>query len=127
MSEIKEIKRALEVECGFQRVFFAGSNMVSQGEFEVPGVSIAKDINALKNSRYFILLYPEKIASSVLFEAGIALALGKPSFYFSTMDNLPFLMQQANQQFDFVKIHPANDFEQILTIIKNNKRQIFEA
>jgi hypothetical protein len=28
------------------------------------------------------MIYPDKIVSSVLFEAGMALALGKPSFYF---------------------------------------------
>jgi nucleoside 2-deoxyribosyltransferase len=125
--KIKEIKRALEIECGFQQVFFAGSNLDSQGEFHAADVSIEMDINAMKKSRIFILLYPEKIVSSVLFEAGIALALGKPSFYFSAMENLPFLMQQANQRFDFVKIHPADSFEKILTIIKNNKKRIFEA
>ena len=124
--KIKEIKQALETECDFQKVFFAGSNMGSKVDFHAADVSIEMDINALKESRYFILLYPEKIVSSVLFEAGIALALGKPSFYFSTLNNLPFLMQQANQRFDFVKIHPADNFEQILTIIKNNKKRIFE-
>lgn len=54
------------------------------------------DINALKESCYFILYYPEKIVSSVAFQAWIPLAIGKPTFYFSSMKYLIFLMQKAN-------------------------------
>jgi hypothetical protein len=78
--KIKEIKQALEIECGFNGYFFAGSNMVSKDNFDAADVSIEMHIDALKKSRYFVLLFPDKIVSSVLFEAGIALAIGKPTF-----------------------------------------------
>lgn len=45
-----------------------------------------------------MLVYPEEIVSSVLFEAGIAVALGKPSVYFiRDRGSLPFLMKKAEQ------------------------------
>jgi nucleoside 2-deoxyribosyltransferase len=72
------------------------------------------------------MIYPEKIVSSVLFEAGIAFALGKPSFYFGHKDNFPFLMQEANQQFNHVKIHEADTIDKIIKIIKKNKTELFK-
>ena len=60
--------------------------------------SLSEDLEALRRSKYFMLVYPERIVSSVLFEAGLAVALGKPSVYFiRDRRNLPFLMKQAEQ------------------------------
>jgi hypothetical protein len=125
-TKILEIKKTLEVECGFLRIFYAGNNMSSQMDFEAEDVSIETDVNALKESQYFIMIYPEKIVSSVLFEAGIALALGKPSFYFGHIDNFPFLMKQANQKFNFVRIQEADSLDKINHMIRINKRKLFE-
>jgi len=61
-----------------------------------------------------------------LFEAGIALALGKPSFYFGGTDNFPFLMKQANQKFNFVKIQDANNLDKIISILRKNKKHLFK-
>jgi len=125
LSKMKEIKKILEEDCDFKRVFFAGTNMTTKMDFETADVSIETDVNALKESQNFILIYPEKIVSSVLFEAGIALALGKPSFYFGETDNFPFLMKQANQKFNFVKIQDAESLDKIIAILKKNKKQLF--
>ena len=58
----------------------------------------------MRASRYFVLYYPQKIASSVLYEAGWALVLGKPSIYIIRGDEkedegLPFLLNDAGQAF----------------------------
>lgn len=126
LSKMKEIKTILEEECDFKRVFFAGTNMKTKQDFETADVSVEADVNALKESQNFILIYPDKIVSSVLFEAGIALALGKPSFYFGATDNFPFLMKQANQKFNFVKIQDVDNLDKIISILKKNKRQLFK-
>ena len=75
LQKIKAIKTALEERCHFKRVFFAGTNMNSKLDFEAADLSIGIDLDALKESEKFILIYPDKIVSSVLVEAGIALAL----------------------------------------------------
>lgn len=124
--KIKEIKKTLEEVCNFQTIFFAGSNMVTKDDFQTADVSIDTDVNALKESRCFIMIYPDKIVSSVLYEAGIALALGKPSFYFGQTDHFPFLMQEANQKFSYVKIHEAGSLDDIIKMIRNNKSDLFK-
>ena len=124
--KIMEIKRILEVECNFQSVFYAGNNMLDQKDFDSADISIDTDINAIKDSKYFVLIYPDKIVSSVLFEAGIALALGKPSFYFGNPKNFPFLMREANNKFSFVKIHSADNLEEIILCIKKNRNKLFD-
>jgi len=125
LQKIKKIKVALETKCGFERVFFAGANMKTKADFETADLSIGKDLDALKESQKFILIYPEKIVSSVLVEAGIALALGKQSFYFGKTNDFPFLMQQANNQFDYVKIYKGTSFDEIYSIIDKNANGIF--
>lgn len=125
-NKIREIKRVLEEECNFQSIFFAGANMKTKDDFQTADISIETDVDALKDSQNFIMIYPEKIVSSVLFEAGIALAFGKPSFYFGHTDNFPFLMQQANQKFKHVKIYEADTLDEIIKIIRKNKMQLFK-
>ena len=124
--KMKEIKTILEEDCDFKHVYFAGANMKTKQDFETADVSVEVDVNALKESQNFVLIYPEKIVSSVLFEAGIALALGKPSFYFGGTDNFPFLMKQANQKFNFVKIQDANNLDKIISILRKNKKHLFK-
>jgi hypothetical protein len=50
-NKIKEIKRILEVECKFQRIFFAGANMKTKDDFDTADLSIETDVNALKESQ----------------------------------------------------------------------------
>lgn len=125
-AKILEIKRLLEVECGFKNVFYAGENMKSQDDFETADISIETDIDAIKDSKYFVLIYPEKIVSSVLLEAGVALALGKPSFYFGNRDDFPFLMREANNKFHYVKIHNVKTLDEIIKCVEKNKHRLFD-
>lgn len=89
------IEQALTEACGFRSVFYAGRDLSWQ-QFESASLSLEEDVEALRRSRFFLLMYPERIVSSVLFEAGLALAFGKPAVYFVTdRHHLPFLMAQA--------------------------------
>lgn len=90
----------LKQRCGFDSVFYAGMNMATMEDFDPEELALRKDMAALRESRYFILFYPKKIVSSVIYEAGWALILGKPSIYIVGDDqDLPFLMQEASQAF----------------------------
>ena len=125
LQKIKAIKTALEERCNFKRVFFAGTNMKTKSDFDTADISIGLDLDALKESEKFIMIYPDKIVSSVLVEAGIALALGKQSFFFGMTENFPFLLQQANQQFDHIKIYNSHSLDDILSIILKNANNLF--
>lgn len=96
--EIDEIKKHLIENCNIKTVYYAGDTLETKNDFSPQSLSLELDMKALKESKYFLLYYPEKIMSSVLFEAGFALALGKPSVYLvKNRADLPYLMEQAGQ------------------------------
>jgi pimeloyl-ACP methyl ester carboxylesterase len=94
----------LKEKCGCPSVFYAGTTIPSMSDFDPKALALHIDLRAMRASRYFILYYPQKIASSVLYEAGWALILGKPSIYVIRDDKkedegLPFLLNDAGQAF----------------------------
>lgn len=125
MPKMEELMKVLEDECDFKRIYFAGKGMKTKKDFDNAGVSIKDDTDAIKESRIFILVYPEKIVSSVLYEAGIALAYGKPSYYFG--NDFPFLMTEANNAFKHIKIHGnLKSVDDVINTVKINKKSLFE-
>lgn len=123
MGKMEELLTVLDNECGFTRVYFAGRGMKAKKDFDNAGLSVKEDTDAIKDSRIFILVYPQKIVSSVLYEAGIALAYGKPSFYFG--NDFPFLMTQANNVFEHIRIYPATSIDDVINDIRKNKQTLF--
>ena len=96
-NEALHLEKIMKEKCNFQEIFYAGRNLATKAAFEAQNLSLEDDFNALRESRYFLLIYPERIVSSVLFEAGWALALGKPSVYYvRNRADLPFLMREAS-------------------------------
>lgn len=123
MTKMEELLTVLDKECSFTRIYFAGKGMKTKKDFDNAGLSVKEDTDAIKDSRIFILIYPHKIVSSVLYEAGIALAYGKPSFYFG--NNFPFLMTQANNVFEHIRIYPASSIDDVISDIRKNKQTLF--
>lgn len=125
-NKMLEIMKTLKTSCGLKTIFFAGENIEAIEGWEDESLSVKQDMESLKDSRYFILVYPEKIVSSVLYEAGMALAFGKPSFYFGKHDNFPFLMKDANNAFNHVKIFETSTYDEVITKLKTNQKDLFE-
>lgn len=123
MAKIEQLLHTLETECNFKRIYFAGRGMKTKKDFDNAGVSVKDDTDAIRDSRIFILVYTEKIVSSVLLEAGIALAYGKPSFYFG--NHFPFLMKEANNVYDHIKIYEAAAIDDVIKTISKNKQTLF--
>ena len=72
--------------------------MKSQEEFITPDHAIMQDFGALEASAVFIMIFPGSVNSSVIVEAGYALALGKPSIYFvKDKKELPFMLREVAQ------------------------------
>lgn len=123
---VLQISKVLRSACGYE-TFYAGRPIYSISDFELEDLSIKQDFEALKASKYFVLLYPKKIASSVLVEAGWALAWGKPSIYFVTnRSDLPFLLQYAEQAFPCVRIYDHSTTESIIKLIEHHRTQLFQ-
>jgi hypothetical protein len=123
-ARIKEIQNLLKTECGFKNVFYAGENISTIEDFDEHTLALKEDIEALKNSKYFVLIYPEKIASSILFETGAAFVYGKPSFYFCNDNNLPFLLKNTQNIPNIRKYHIEN-IDDCIRVIRNNKQNLF--
>ncbi|KRD77263.1 alpha/beta fold hydrolase [Lysobacter sp. Root983] len=120
----------LKQRCGYTSVFYAGATMPTMEDFDPEELALRKDMAALRESRHFILFYPKRIVSSVLYEAGWALILGKPSIYIVGDDqDLPFLMQEASQAFveRRVRIFECPDRASVLERLTAYGPELFDA
>jgi hypothetical protein len=126
---VEELKRVLVEECEFASVFYAGTTIDSIIDFDPKALALRDDLEAMRRSRNFLLYYPEPVASSVLYEAGWALILGKPSVYLVKDDkDLPFLLNDARQAFSDgrVKILESPDTPAMLKEVARWGNQLFE-
>lgn len=119
-----EIVRAFE-NCGLT-TYCAELLIKVPGGTDIPQVAV-KTLDILKASRYFVMYYPLKWPSSVLFEAGIAVALDKPSVYFvRKADHLPFMMDTAKSAMNLIHVHTFTRPEEIPVLIANNCGDLFK-
>lgn len=87
---VKKIKIQLEQDYQGIRVFSSVDDRQEEGK---KFIDETRSFNALQTSRCFILIYPERISSSVLVEAGYAIALDKISIFISKNNrDLPYLI-----------------------------------
>jgi hypothetical protein len=98
--EVLDLINILKTECGLTSVFYAGADLLGFDDFDPKILALQDDLDVLRQSRYFLLFYPKKVATSAIYEAGWALILGKPSLYLVRDDkDLPFLLGSAHQAF----------------------------
>ena len=85
-------------ECGARNVYYAGVNAPASGRFVEPAQAMLADVRALQSSSAFVMIYPDRIVSSVLVEIGIAIALEIPCFVFvRRREDLPYLLLHAGE------------------------------
>jgi hypothetical protein len=122
-----ELIAALKDQCEINDVFFIGQQIETEHDyFHLPYVAVEDAFQVLRESPYYVLVYPERLISSVLIEAGYALALGKFSVYFvRDSKDLPNLLQVAPQIFSYVKIYEYKDSEDLIKKIRWYGAKIF--
>ncbi len=127
-TQIKKVFDALKKDG--TRVYWAAENVLSIDDFDTMDVSVTDDLSALARSRCFILVYPEKLVTSALFEAGYALARNAMSHYFvRNRDDLPFLMRELAGPIQNVRIHTHldwKDYDDLAHKVRRNKRNWFQ-
>lgn len=125
--EAVKFAACLRIKCKFPNIYYAGLDISTKGDFDAADISAEDVLDAIKDSRYFVLIYPSKIVSSSLLETGCALALRKPSVYFvHSRSDLPFLMQKAEQAFpNNVKIHECESMSMILKLLEKHGERLF--
>jgi hypothetical protein len=121
---VKKIAAQLRAES--LKVFYAGDGITDRTQFDLADDSLRNDLVELRKSRRFLLIYPTRTASSVLVEAGIALASNKPSVYFAKPDALPFLLRRANTlEKGNVRIEDFRDYEEVAKKVSTHGLKLF--
>jgi hypothetical protein len=81
---------------GFGSIYFAGAKISGPKAFTGEAEALRRDLQALRDSHFFILVYPGKIVTSALVEVGYALALRLPCILLvNDRADLPYLLKQA--------------------------------
>lgn len=128
-AEVVKVCEAFRSDCEFE-VYSAVEKCPTKRSFEAADVSVKIDLKAIRNSQYFVMLYPRKIASSILLEAGFALALRKNSVYFvNNRDDLPFMLREVSGVFPDVSLQEqscSSNYDEIVNTIRINKRRLFD-
>lgn len=112
---ILRLVEALRNDCG-KTVFCAIEDIQDVKKFDLPGASLALDIDKVQEHEFFILLCMRDVLSkSVLIEMGMALAMGKKCIICVQRGaDLPFILHDAASAIQHVK---AIDFETIDDLI----------
>jgi hypothetical protein len=120
------IATTLEQECRFT-VYYAGRDVRSTKDFDASHLGAKEDLEALRDSRHFIMLFPQKVTSSVLFEAGYAFQRCETSTYFvHNRNDLPYLMRRLPEvHSSFVRILTYEDAADVIRLIKTRREQLF--
>lgn len=127
--DIKKVYDAL-LECGL-RVYWSGEKIDTVAKFQSTDVSANKDLPAIERSRHFMLVYPKKLATSAIFEAGYAYARGKPARYFTPVfADLPYLMRKLPPRDGLPPpaVHSSDewkDYDELAQLIRTNARDWF--
>jgi len=119
--QMLELLRAFSDYCQFDKTYYAGATLESQEDFSSDVISAAeKDFIAIEKSKYFILIYPQRLASGVLVEIGYALALNKPTIIFvKNRQDLPYLLNHLHG-FRDVEIYDYKNLHDIKNMIVKN-------
>lgn len=88
----------LSKKYGVSPIYFAGTAITQASDFTGEPEALRSDLTALRRSRLFVLIYPRKMVTSALVEAGYALALRLPCLLFARdKTDLPYLLNQAEE------------------------------
>ena len=121
------VAKAFEEECHFT-VYYAGKDVKSVQDFDGSHIGARADLDALRDSRHFIMIYPQKITSSVLFEAGYAYQRCETStFFVRNASDLPYLMRRLPEvHSNFVRTLTYKDSTDIVRMIKAHREHLFD-
>jgi hypothetical protein len=121
------VAAAVSAACGLKDVYYAAQHIKTKADFDAADVSVTDALKAIHESKYFVMIYPSRMVSSCIFEAGCAVALRKPSLYFvRDKKHLPFLLQQAGEAMgNLVRIREAPDAAEMTRLICKHQLKLF--
>lgn len=124
----------IKAHCGLT-VYYAGRDIATADEFDDEALAVQKNLSALLESKYFVLLITEELrrySTSVLVEAGMALTLGKPSIYFvSDLEYLPYILRRIGDSSSRLPLPPVSvevcvgGLGRAIGLLRRNGRELF--
>lgn len=117
----------LRADCGMSQVFCAIEDICDVKEFDLPGASLALDIEKVQEHEFFVPICMRDIVSkSVLIETGMALAAGKRCIICVERGAvLPFILQDASSAAQNVRKIDYETIEDLAFELKRNKSWLF--
>jgi nucleoside 2-deoxyribosyltransferase len=113
------IKKALVENTSATEVYCPCEKIMLPGQFDDAKRAIYEDFKVLKESEYYIFIYPEKSPSSILLEMGYAIALSKKTVIFThKKSDLPFMLRKADESIGNLLIFTYRSIDNIVTKIK---------
>ena len=127
-ASVSDVVRDLKNSCGFNKIFYAGAEITSFKDFEQANLSVIQDFDALYNSQYFLMFYPESLVTSALIELGWAMAFNKPIIIFikEEREKLPFLMQNLDSAYKNIQIYRYKTSSDVHNVFNNGGVSLFE-
>jgi hypothetical protein len=126
---LNSLMPVIKEKCKLSNIFYAGENISNVNNFDNQRDALIKNYQAFTNSKYFVLLYTQKIATSSLIELGWAMAHNKPIIIFTkNREMLPFIIQNADAVFDNIKIYyyENTQYSKYILSILNENTNIFK-
>ena len=115
---VLRVTEALDARFGADNVYCAGRSVLSADAFDPHSDGVLRDLAALDQADAFILIYPRKVATSALIEAGAALARRIPvTAFVRQLDDAPYMLRRLSEtpkSPSFVAIRTYGDAEDIL-------------
>lgn len=119
---VQEVQDVLRYELDVTIIYYAGDTISGTEDFHSPEAAIKQDFRGIHACEYFLLIYPGRIASSVLVEVGYAMCLKKKCLFFAKKrDDLPFLLRTADKVFQRVSIIEYGNSSDIPELLKQHR------
>jgi len=124
--DIVNLIKILKSHCGMKNIFYLGERITSTKGSGLPDVALKEVFQVIRESRYYIGVYPKKVATGAYVEAGFAFALNKNCVIFTTnMNDLPGIIRKAPGMLPHVKIYEYTDEEDLLSKVREYGIKIF--
>jgi predicted MPP superfamily phosphohydrolase len=125
--DIKKVVLTLRQRWGGFKIYYPAEDIPVSAKWDPPDMAMVRGLKAISSCRIFIMIYSVDKPSSILVEAGFALANGIPSIYFVKSGlKLPFLLNAASQAASDVKVYEYEHYSDIVRILKKYKEEFIE-
>ena len=102
---INNIVKNLKMNTEVCNIYCEIANITNITNYDSPAKSVTDDFKHIKESDFFILLYPQKVASSALIELGYAIAENKKILIIAPCQEiLPYMILGLEEVYKNIKV-----------------------